>query len=108
MNADILVPISLFFAIAYTIKVIADMLVRRRLVESNGSEDLVRTMLAGEAERARTGSLRWGIVMVALAVGFGLVEAGGWTQLSPGVLGILLGATGLGNLAFYALARRQA
>ena len=37
-----------------------------------------------------------------------ILQAGGWTQLSPGVLGILLGATGLGNLAFYALARRQA
>ena len=108
MNFEVLIPISLFVAIAYTIKVIADMLVRRRLVESNGSEDLVRTMLAGEAERARTGSLRWGIVMVALAVGFGLVEAGGWDDLTPGVAAILLGATGLGNLAFYALARRQA
>ena len=107
MNADILVPISLFFAIAYTIKVIADMLVRRRLVESNTSEDLVRSMLAGEAERSRTGSLRWGIVMVALAVGFGLVEAGGWNDMTPGVLGILLGTTGLGNLAYYALARRR-
>ena len=63
---------------------------------------------AGEAERARTGSLRWGIVMVALALGFGLVEAGGWTEMGPGVIGILLGATGLGNLAFYAMARRQA
>ena len=108
MNFEILIPISLFVAIAYTVKVIADMLVRRRLVESNGSEDLVRTMLAGEAERARTGSLRWGIVMVALALGFGLVEAGGWTEMGPGVIGILLGATGLGNLAFYAMARRQA
>ena len=46
--------------------------------------------------------------MVALALGFGLVEAGGWTEMGPGVIGILLGATGLGNLAFYAMARRQA
>ena len=107
MNFEVLIPISLFFAIAYTIKVIADTTVRRRLVESNGSEELVRSMLAGEAERARTGSLRWGIVMVALAVGFGLVEAGGWNDMSPGVIAILLGATGLGNLAYYAMARRQ-
>ena len=107
MNFEVLIPISLFFAIAYAIKVIADMLVRRRLVESNGSEELVRSMLASEAERSRTGSLRWGIVMVALAVGFGLVEAGGWDDMTPGVLGILLGTTGLGNLAYYALARRR-
>ena len=107
MNFEILIPITLFAAIAYMVKVVGDTLVRRRLVETNGSEDLVRSMLAGEAERARTGSLRWGIVMVALAVGFGLVEAGGWNDMTPGVLGILLGATGLGNLAYYALARRR-
>jgi hypothetical protein len=106
MNFEVLIPISLFVAIAYTIKVIADTLVRKRLVESNGSEELVRSMLAGEAERARTGSLRWGIVMVALAIGFGLVEAGGWTDLGPGVIAILLGATGIGNLAYYAMVRR--
>ena len=107
MDLDLLIPITLFLCIAYAIKVIADMLVRRRLVEANGSEELVRSMIAGEAERSRTGSLRWGIVMVALAVGFGLVEAGGWQDMGPGVIAILLGATGLGNLAYYAIARRQ-
>ena len=108
MNFEVLIPIALFGAIAYIVKAIGDTLVRKRLVESNGSEELVRSMIASEAERARTGSLRWGIVMVALALGFGLVEAGGWTEMGPGVIGILLGATGLGNLAFYAMARRQA
>ena len=107
MNFDVLVPITLFISIVYAIKVIADALVRRRLVESNGSEELVRSMLASEAERARTGSLRWGIVMVALALGFAVVELGAWQDMGPGVVAILLGATGLGNLAYYAIARRQ-
>ena len=107
MNFDVLVPITLFISIVYAIKVIADALVRRRLVESNGSEELVRSMLASEAERARTGSLRWGVTLVALAIGFGLVEIGGWNDLTPGVLAILLGATGLGNLAYWFIARKQ-
>lgn len=107
MNLEVLIPITLFLSIAYAIKVVADMLVRRRLAESNGSEALVQSMLAGEAERARTGSLRWGIVMIAVAAGFGLIEAGGWNEMTPGVIAILLGATGVGNLAFYALAKRQ-
>jgi len=106
MNFELLIPITLFVCIAYAIKVVADMLVRRRLVEGNGSEELVRAMIAAEADRSRTGSLRWGIVMVALALGFGLVEAGGWQELTPGVVAVLLGATGLGNLAFYLIARR--
>lgn len=107
MRLEILIPITLFLCIAYAIKVVADMLVRRRLAESSGSEELVRSLLLSDAERSRNGSLRWGIVLVALGLGFGLVEAGGWDDLTPGVAGILLGVTGLGNLAYYALVRRR-
>ena len=47
------------------------------------------------------------MTLVALAIGFGLVEIGGWNDLTPGVLAILLGATGLGNLAYWFIARKQ-
>jgi hypothetical protein len=43
---------------------------------------------------------------VALAVAFGLVEMMGADRVTPGVIALLLGATGLGNLAFYVLARK--
>ena len=52
-------------------------------------------------------SLRWGVVLVALALGFALVDAGGWTDIGPGVIAVLLGATGLGNLAYWFIARKQ-
>ncbi len=107
MNFELLIPISFFACIAYAIKVVVDAGVRRRMVESSGSQDLVRAMLQGEAERNRHGSLRWGVILVALAIGFGIVDAGRWDELTPAVLAILLGATGLGNLAYYAIARRQ-
>ena len=82
--------------------------VRRRFIESNGSDDIVRAMLAGEEQHRRHGSLRWGVILVALALGFGFVDVGGWDDLTPGVLAILLGATGLGNLAYWFIARKQA
>ena len=44
--------------------------------------------------------------MVALAIGFVLIEAFGWDEVTPGVIAVLLGATGLGNLAYYAAARK--
>jgi len=106
MNFELLIPIVLFLCIAYAIKVVVDARVRKQMVNSNVAEDLVRTMLQGEEQRQRHGSLRWGITLVALAVGFGLVEAGGWEDITPGVIAVLLGAMGLGNLAFYALSRR--
>lgn len=106
MNFELLIPITLFIAIAYTIKAVVDAGVRRKMVDSNGSQDLVRSMLEGEEVRRRHSSLRWGVTLSVLAIGFGLVQAAGWTELNPGVIAVLLGATGIGNLAYYLLARR--
>ncbi len=107
MNFELLIPISLFVCITYAIKAVVDAGVRRKMVDSNGSQDLVRSMLLSEEQRSRHGSLRWGVILVALAIGFGIVDAGHWDELTPAVIAILLGATGLGNLAYYAIARKQ-
>jgi len=50
--------------------------------------------------------LRWGIVLVALALGFGLIQWFGWQDVTPGLVAVLAGATGLGNLAFFAISRK--
>lgn len=105
MKFDLLIPITLFICIAYTIKVTVDAYTRRRIIQSHGSEELVRSLLEGEARRRRQASLHWGSVLVALAVGFGFVELIGATEVTPGVVALLLGATGLGNLAYYLLER---
>lgn len=106
MNLDLLIPITLFICIAYAIKVTVDAYTRRRIIESRGSEELVRSLLDGETRRRRQASLHWGSVLLALAVGFGLVEWLGANDVTPGVVALLLGATGLGNLAYYMLERR--
>lgn len=106
MDFSLLIPITLFVCIAYSVKVVVDAYTRRRIVESRGSEDMVRSLLEGEAARRRHASLHWGCVLVALALGFGLVEATGVDHATPGVIGLLLGATGLGNLAYYVFERR--
>jgi hypothetical protein len=107
MNFEILIPITLFVAIAYVIKVIVDARTRRALIGANGSEELVRSIMAGEDLRQKHSSLRWGVTLLAIAVGFGLIEAGGWQEITPGVIAVLAGATGLGNLAYYFLSRRM-
>lgn len=102
----ILVPITLFVCITYAIKAVVDAYVRRKMVESNGSQELLKSILEGEEGRRRHGSLRWGVVLVALAIGFAIIEAFGWREPTPGIFAVLLGATGLGNLAYYFAARR--
>lgn len=106
MNFEILIPISLFVCIAYAIKVCVDARVRRQMVNAGGSEELVNSVLRDEELRRRHSSLRWGIVLVALALGFGLIQWFGWQDVTPGLVAVLAGATGLGNLAFFAISRK--
>ena len=105
-NFEFLIPIVLFASIAWTIKAVLDARVRRQMVESNGSEALVRSILEGEELRRRHGSLRWGIVLLALGIGFAAVDLQGVQQVTPGVIAALVVATGLGNLAYFIAARR--
>ena len=106
MEAGLLVPITLFAAIAYSIKAVVDARVRKQLVASNGAPDLVRSILEGDEANRRLSSLRWGITLVALSIGFAIVEAAGWREITPGVIAVLIGAIGLGNLASFAAARK--
>jgi hypothetical protein len=106
MNFEILIPIVLFICITYAIKIVVDSRVRSRMIGAGGSEELVTSILRDEELRRRHSSLRWGIVLLSVAVGFGLIQWFGWQEVTPGMVAVLAGATGLGNLAFFAVARR--
>jgi hypothetical protein len=106
MDLGILVPISLFVAVTYAIKVCLDAIVRRRMVDVGGSSELVDSLLRDEELRRRLSSLRWGIVLLSVALGFGLIQWFGWREVTPGLIAVLAGATGLGNLVFFAISRR--
>ena len=106
MDFAILIPITLFVCVYLAIKAVVDARTRRQMVTANGSEDMLRSILEGEETRRRQASLRWGTILVALALGFAGIEALGWTDPGPGVFALLLGTTGIGNLVAYVLARR--
>ena len=106
MEPGILVPIALFVCITYAIKVCVDAMVRRRMTEAGGSAELVDALLRDEELRRRHSSLRWGIVLLSVALGFGLIQWFGWQEVTPGLIAVLAGATGLGNLVFFAISRR--
>jgi hypothetical protein len=106
MDYGIFIPITLFLCITYAIKVVVDARTRAKVIASNGSEELVKTMVQAEALQRRHASLRWGILLLAIAVGFVLIEAFGWDRITPGVVGVLLGVTGIGNLLAYVASRK--
>ncbi|MFC3550409.1 hypothetical protein ACFOLC_05215 [Lysobacter cavernae] len=105
-NFEVLIPITLFICVVYAIKVVVDARTRAKIIASNGSEELIRTMVQAEAQQRRHASLRWGVLLLAVGLGFGLIEAFGWREVTPGVVAVLLGVTGLGNLLAYAAARK--
>lgn len=101
-----LIPIVLFLCITYAIKSVVDARFRQKMVGAGGSEELIRSILQGEEVRRRHASLRWGIILVALAGGFALIQQSDWHELTPGMIAVLAGATGLGNLVYFAIARK--
>ena len=106
MNFEIFIPIVLFICIAYAIKVVVDSRVRSRMVSAGGSEELVKSIMVDEEQRRRHSSLRWGIVLVSVGLGFALIQWFGWQEVTPGMVAVLAGATGLGNLVFFAISRK--
>ncbi|MCR6699941.1 MAG: hypothetical protein NVV68_01670 [Dokdonella sp.] len=105
MNLDVFIPISLFVCITYAIKAVVDARTRRRIIDASASQELIRSMLESDEQQRRHAALRWGVVLLTLAIGFAIIEYKAWSDVTPGVLAILLAATGIGNLAYYAIAR---
>ncbi|UPG90633.1 hypothetical protein L2Y96_02335 [Luteibacter aegosomaticola] len=108
MNAvEVLVPITLFISIALVIKWIVDARFRHKMVQSGVTGDLQRQWFEEELNQRRQSALRWGTVLVLLAVGFGIIQVSGWDEVNPGVVAVLAACTGIGNLIYYAISRRE-
>lgn len=104
------VPIVLFICLTYgftfAVKTIVDARMRSLLAKDGVSEDLLRSIVAGEQQQRRLSSLRWGLAFVAVGIGFGLIQGYGWTEITPGVVAVLALSVGLGQLAFFALSTK--
>jgi hypothetical protein len=107
MDFVLLVPITFFLCVTYAIKAFIDARARSKLLASNTSEELLRSLVKSEELQGRQASLRWGVVLTCLAAGFALIESFGWTDVTPGAIAVLLGATGVGNIGVYMIARKN-
>lgn len=107
-----LIPIVMFLCLTYSftfaVKIVVEARMRGLLAKNGVSEDLLRSILVGEQQQRRLSSLRWGLALVAVGIGFGLIQALGWTDVTPGAVALLAGAVGIGQLAFFALSTKFA
>lgn len=105
MDKSIVVPIGLFVAVVYTIKLLVDARMRY-LFFKGGAPDTVEALYRGQEHARRMGSLRWGVVLCCVAAGLALASAWQLQALSLAAWALLLGSLGVGNLLSFALAQR--
>jgi len=107
MDFTLLVPISLFVCIVVAIKVVVDARIKRRLAETNTSEDLIRAMLSADEASRRVAALKWGLVLTLVGLSFGLIDVLNLRSDSAAAWGLLIGAAGVGMLGFHVIAGRK-
>ncbi len=106
MDFAILIPIVLFVCIVMAIKIVVEARLRKRMVESNVSEDMVKSMLLADERNRRLSALKWGLVLTSVGVALGLVSALHLDSNNPGAFGLLVGAAGIGMLVYHFIADR--
>lgn len=106
MEFGLLVPITAFICIVMAIKIVMDARLRRRLAETNASEDLVKSMLVADVQSRRLSALKWGMVLTLIGGAFGLISALDLDSQDPGTWGLLIAAAGIGMLGYHGLANR--
>jgi hypothetical protein len=106
MDFTLLIPITAFICIVMAIKIVVENRLRRRLAETNASEDLIKSMLLADEQSRRLSALKWGLVMTLLGLAFGLISALQLDSDNPGTWGLLIGAAGVGMLAYHGIVNR--
>ena len=106
MDFAYLIPITLFVCIVLAIKVVVDARLRRRLAETNASEDMIKSMLVADEQSRRLSALKWGLVLTLLGAAMGLIDGMNMSSEDPGAWGLLLAAAGVGMLAYHGIANR--
>ena len=106
MDLYFLIPISLFVCITLSIKFIVDSRLRRRFAETNASEELIKGMLRADEQSQRLSALKWGMVLTLQGLAFGLIQGLHLEEASAGVIGLVLGAAGVGLLSYHMIAKR--
>jgi hypothetical protein len=103
---EFFVPITLFIAITYIIKVAIDNKTRRLLIEKGAIDESVKYYFKAERESAVPGSLKWGMMLAAigLAVFLGQYYGDGRDEFTIGLMFLF---AGLALIGYYFLAKRM-
>ena len=99
----IMIPIVLAVCIVLAIRIVVDARLRRHIVDAGADETLVKAIFSTDVDARRRRSLQWGVVMLAVGLGFAAMW---WLRLdaeNPLSYALLFVAGGLGMLLFRGL-----
>ncbi|TAG03880.1 MAG: hypothetical protein EAZ43_05850 [Betaproteobacteria bacterium] len=104
MDKSIVVPIGLFLAVVYTIKLLVDARMRYLFFKA-GAPDTVEALFRGEERLRRMSTLRWGAVLLVFGLGLAVAAKMELAALGLPSLALMVLTLGVGNLAAYFAAR---
>jgi hypothetical protein len=112
MQVEVVVPVAFFAFLAVTVvgvtRAVSDGMTRRRLVQSNASAEVVRAVLARDAEAARRDALKYGLLVAAVGVELVVVQFLPYGANQAITYGVVLLFAAAGLLGYYAIGRRMA
>jgi hypothetical protein len=104
---NVIVPVVLFVCAFMAFKALLEAVIRLRLMHTGHTDTSLRALIDADRFQRRTGALRSGIALIALAIGTALVEAFGWNTVTPGAFAAIVLPLGLGELIFFFLIQRD-
>lgn len=112
MDFTIFIPITLFVMIVAIIKIVTDYRLRNKLLETQASEELARSLLTTERlfhlkSDSRHTALKWGLVLTLMGAAFGLMTHWQLGPNEPATFGLLFAAAGIGLLLYYLVTLRM-
>lgn len=105
---QVLVPIVLFLSVLSAFKFAVDALLRYRFLKEGVDEHQRDRMLAAETQARRLSAMRWGLFLVAIGLGLGLISLLKLTGDDVASFAILAIAAGLAQLVFHRVSQTPA
>jgi hypothetical protein len=107
IGSEIVILPTMFICITLAIKSVVDSRTKRKILEGNVSQELIQTMLLAEEKSRQMSALKWGLVLTALGVSLGVIQATGMETGTPGTIGLLFGAAGIGMLLYHGITNKH-
>lgn len=104
---DALQMAIVFFAIVAVVKIIADTMTRRRLIEKGLVDEKIKFLYHGSPEAQALSNLKWGIVLIGIGLAALLSFWFPNTVSEEGTIGLMFIFAGMGFLAYYFFAPKK-